>query len=342
MSDPCDGVRSAGAPGHFEWWYFDFPAGSGGLARIEWHAPLFNLRDGNCVLVLRCYERGAGPQPPLVRGARFPRGRATMDRERCDIRFPGGRIFEEKDRYRIAVDIPAFAADLSLTRELPAPEGPDGEILGSADGKETFCWCVPLPRARAEGSLTVDGRTIAVDGIGYHDHNWGNLQLGHRIRRWTWLHVPFEGLTLIFARIERRGGQAPVDRLVALDRRGRPVGSPPVDAVFGDERASACGQLRYPASLSLRFGGKPYRVCLETEEAFTVEEAPLGALGLPLLDRAYARAWYAGGRRFLPRALRRRAGRLLYLQAVAHADLAGAGSGLEGARGVLEVFHCEP
>jgi len=342
MKEPCDGVRSPGAPGHFEWWYFDFPAGADGLARIEWHAPLFNLRDGNGVLVLRCYERGEGPRSPLVRGARFPLSRVTMDRERCAIRFPGGSILEEEDRYRIAIDIPAFTADLSLARELPPPPRPDGAILNSGDGRETFSWCVPLPRARAGGALAIDGRTIPVDGIGYHDHNWGNLRLGRWIRRWTWLRVPFHDLTLIFARIDRRDGEPPLDRLVALDKQGQPVNGPPAEAVFGDERTSACGQLRYPASIDLRFGGNAYRVHLEAEEAFTVAEEPLGALGIPLLDNAWARAWYAGGRRFFPLALRRRAGRLLYLQAVTRARLTGPGSLAEETPGVLEVFHCEP
>jgi len=345
MNEPSDGVRSPGAAGHFEWWYFDFPVGEGGLARIEWHAPLFNLRDRSCVLVLRCSGLpGSGPgQPPLIRAARFPRTRVELGHERCDIRFPTGRIVEEPDGYRIEIADPVFSADLHLARELPPLASPDGEIFGSPDGKETLCWTVPLPRARAAGSLTVDGRTLAVEGSAYHDHNWGNLRFGRHLRRWTWLRVPFDSLTLIFARIERRGGDGPLDLLVALDRQGRPVGGPPPDVTFADERESPCGLIRFPAAISLGFGREPaFRVELETVDAVAVQEEPLGALGYRPLDNLYARLWYAAGRRLIPRPVRRRAGRLFYFLAAATARLDSGDGTVEEARGMLEVFHCDP
>jgi hypothetical protein len=44
----------------------------------------------------------------------------------------------------------------------------------------------PLPGARFDGSLRVDGRTIAVDGWrGVIGHNWG----AQHAERWIWLHA---------------------------------------------------------------------------------------------------------------------------------------------------------
>lgn len=346
MSEPCDGVRSPRGPGQYEWWYFDFPAGERGLAKIEWHAPLFNLQDRNCVLVLRYYDqRRNGPgrgSPPLVRGARFPRSRVGMDDDRCRISFPTGVIAEEDGGYRIRISEREFAADLRLARLLPPAARPDGEIVRTADGSETFCWSIPLPRARAAGTLTLDGREMAVDGPGYHDHNWGNLRIGQRLRRWIWLRVPFAGLTLIFARIELRGAAEPVHQLVALDREGRRIDDSSFRAELGEERLSACSRLRFPGSIMIGFGRDPeYRVRLEVSETHGVEEAPLGAFGPGWLNALYARLWYAAGIGLIPRLVRKRAGRLLYLQAGTAAELSIDGGGPERQPGVLEVFHCE-
>ena len=42
-----------------------------------------------------------------------------------------------------------------------------------------------MPAARFDGSLRVDGRTIAVDGWrGVIGHNWGS----QHAERWIWLH----------------------------------------------------------------------------------------------------------------------------------------------------------
>jgi len=33
-------------------------------------------------------------------------------------------------------------------------------------------WAVALPKAKVEGTLTIKGKQIKVQGVGYHDHNW--------------------------------------------------------------------------------------------------------------------------------------------------------------------------
>lgn len=346
MRESHDGVCSGRAPGQYEWWYFDFQVGERGLAKIEWHAPLFNLQDGNCVLALRHYDhQRAGPgqgSPPLVRAVGFPRSRVEMDTDRCRIRFPTGSIVEEAGSYRIRISEQEFAADLQLARLLPPVTGLARNIISTADGSEVFCWSIPLPRARATGTLTLDGHTRAVDGPAYHDHNWGNYRFGKRLHRWIWLRVHFADLTLIFARIEQRGAVEPAYQLVVLDSRGQRIDDPSFEVELEGERHSACSRLRFPGSIRIRFGRQPeYRFRIEVSEIHAVEEEPLGSLGTEWLNTLYARLWYAAGARRLPELVRKRAGRLLYLQAMTTAELSIDGGGPEKQQGVLEVFHCE-
>lgn len=49
----------------------------------------------------------------------------------------------------------------------------------------TINWLV-IPRLRAHGYITVDGRRYSVDGsLAYHDHNWGHFDWGHDFA-WEW------------------------------------------------------------------------------------------------------------------------------------------------------------
>lgn len=345
MSEVCDGVRSQGTAGQYEWWYFDFPAGEQGAARIEWHAPLFNLLDRNCVLVLRYYDH----QPfepgqtarPVVLGARFPRSRVKMDTGRCRISFPTGSIREEEQGYRIRIIERRFEADLELIRQLPPVNHPDGAIIRPGNGAESLCWAIPLPRARAAGTLTLDGVSLPVNGPGYHDHNWGNLDLGRRLRRWIWLRVPFEHLTLIMARLDLCPGEEPAHQVILLDREGQRIDAPPMEVELTGERVSRCGRLRFPGTINIRTGQSPVcRIRIEVDHSHTVEEEPLGRFGNGWVNSLYARLWYLGGHRVLPRRIRERLGRLLYLQAPVTAQLAMDNSHQEEQQGVFEVFHC--
>ena len=47
-----------------------------------------------------------------------------------------------------------------------------GKTTGWKIETSDTCWSVPLPKAIVEGKLEIQGQTINVNGVGYHDHNW--------------------------------------------------------------------------------------------------------------------------------------------------------------------------
>ena len=65
-----------------------------------------------------------------------------------------------------------------------------------------FGWCVPLPRADVEGTIKVDGETITVKGIGYHDHNWLSFNLVRVVEYWYWGRIYSDNFTIVFAFIK--------------------------------------------------------------------------------------------------------------------------------------------
>jgi hypothetical protein len=85
--------------------------------------------------------------------------------------------------YDVSFDFPETAADLHF---VGCTEGWKGQHP-SGDW-----WAVFLPRASVAGSITVGDTTLNVEGIGYHDHNWGVNQRACVNFGWFWgkFHTP--------------------------------------------------------------------------------------------------------------------------------------------------------
>ena len=64
-------------------------------------------------------------------------------------------------------------------------------------GSETpFGYVVPVVRGRMSGTVTMDGKTVALDGVGYHDHNWGHF----RDAVWDWGIVHVGSYSILYGR----------------------------------------------------------------------------------------------------------------------------------------------
>jgi predicted secreted hydrolase len=51
---------------------------------------------------------------------------------------------------------------------------------------QNFFWNVLQARNRIEGTITQDGQTRQVKGVGYADHNWGRKPLNEITHDWLW------------------------------------------------------------------------------------------------------------------------------------------------------------
>ena len=79
-----------------------------------------------------------------------------------------------------------LAADLVFRGVVPPWRPGAGKTYFSEDLKQYFAWLPAIPDGTVSGSLTYAGREHAVSGIGYHDHNWGNVGLNHVMDHWYW------------------------------------------------------------------------------------------------------------------------------------------------------------
>jgi hypothetical protein len=59
-----------------------------------------------------------------------------------------------------------------------------------------FGYVVPVVRGRMQGRVTIGGATFPIDGVGYHDHNWGHF----RDAVWDWGIVHAGAISVLYGR----------------------------------------------------------------------------------------------------------------------------------------------
>jgi hypothetical protein len=116
-------------------------------------------------------------------------------------------------RYHISLDLPAeppargrvtgdVYIDAAPGRALPplTIRGANGWLSG---------YVVPVMSGRLSGTLSIAGTNIALDGAGYHDHNWGFWN----DVSWRWGQVQHGDLSLVYGRIRPPADAADPQRI---------------------------------------------------------------------------------------------------------------------------------
>ncbi len=158
--------------------------------------------------------------------------------------------------YRVRAEQDGIGVDLTFHAEVP-PWMP-GRGRTSYTDREYFAWCVGAPRARVEGTVSVDGRAEQVSGRGYHDHNWGVGDMKRIISKWYWGRLYTDEISLVYAMVqttERYGSHWSQPIMVA---RGREVvlSEGEVEITEGPTVFSPVADRAYPSFLRLAVPGK--------------------------------------------------------------------------------------
>ena len=85
-----------------------------------------------------------------------------------------------------------------------------------------FAWLAAVPRGVLSGSLRYNGTRHDVQGSGYHDHNWGNIDTSYIFKNWWWMRAEAGPYTLITSilRMKNKYGGLRLPALILLDENG--------------------------------------------------------------------------------------------------------------------------
>ena len=195
-----DGLRAPTVPGTFEWWYFDAHLADGSTAVIVYATkPIINpnvpLMPNLSLTITR---------PDGTKTAQFalpPAGEFSASKERCEVRIGASWVrqsmLEGRWVYELHAETKDMAADLTF-RGLVPPWRPGAGKCFFGDMDHYFAWLPAIPHGTVSGTLRCDGQMHAVEGTGYHDHNWGNVALPRVMDHWYWGRAHVDGYTLIF------------------------------------------------------------------------------------------------------------------------------------------------
>jgi hypothetical protein len=181
-----DGARTDDSEGTYEWWYFD--------AHLEDGAKL--------VVTFMNKDDIADPRKPLSPLLRlnldladgrhfekivpYPASSWRAAKDHADVRLGDNRFTGDLHRYRLQATAEEISVDVTLTGEVPAWRPATGFMLFGADRSLEFAWLPSVPQGVAMVTYSIGAEQHSTTGVGYHDHNWGNVGLMKVVHDWYW------------------------------------------------------------------------------------------------------------------------------------------------------------
>lgn len=227
-----------------------------------------------------------------------------------DLVIGKSRVRLDGLRYRITLDLPRMApaspgaprsGAARVTGELtldavPGRSLPPLTIRGAQGWLSGYV--VPVMSGTLGGALDVGGQTIALDGTGYHDHNWGFWDGVS----WQWGQVHHDGLSFVYGRVRPPPDAADPERipgfLAALGPDG-PIGYA-LDVSIAETNDPASGR---PRRILVRGQGPSLHLSMDlaVEDEVVTRMAPGfigGSMDFLQLRARYRVAGRVGARRF--------------------------------------------
>jgi hypothetical protein len=180
-----DGMRTRGGPGSYEWWYFDSHLKDGSSLVINFFTKP-QLDPGGELAPYASLELNRPGQPPLRVEARVAPDAFSASSDWCDVWIGANSFRGDLKDYDIHFSHEGVTVDVKLTGEVPSWRPGTGHMFFGDDDQHLFAWVAAVPEGKVSVDLDVRGKKEHLHGVGYHDHNWGDVSMAKLINHWYW------------------------------------------------------------------------------------------------------------------------------------------------------------
>jgi hypothetical protein len=170
------------------------------------------------------------------------------------VRMGENRFAGDLHRYRIQATAEEISVDATLTGEVPPWRPSTGYMLFGADRPLEFAWLPAVPQGAVTVTYSIDGEQHETTGVGYHDHNWGNVGLMKVVHDWYWARGqagPYSVIASYITAAERYGYE-PIP-IFMLARDNVLVGDDPDKVTFEREGVYTDRKTGKPVAATTRY-----------------------------------------------------------------------------------------
>ncbi len=198
MHQLVNGSHFSEVDGYFEWWYFHFASADGFVANIVLHeTDIFGLRKSPYVSMSYQLPRR---EPQYLRMA-VSDGGITRSSEYLHLSEINRKISEDNTRILIHLIFPSGEIfDVVITKQ--AKPLILNECVLYQEGDKQSYWRLQVPFGRFNGDLKTDSGDYSVEGVIYHDHQWGNISIQDFVSDWVWGHFSSSKSSAVFFAIQ--------------------------------------------------------------------------------------------------------------------------------------------
>ena len=216
-----DGMRTWGGPGGYEWWYFDSHLSDGSSLVIVFYTKP-QLNPGGELAPFASLELNRPGEPPMRIEAHVSPGAFSASADRCDVRIGANRFRGDLHDYEIHFSHDDVTVDVKLTGRVPSWRPASGHMFFGDDDDHLFAWLAAVPQGDVSVDLDIRGEKEHLQGVGYHDHNWGDVSMAKLINHWYWGRARVGDYSIvsscIFAEQAYGGAEQPIFMLARAGR----------------------------------------------------------------------------------------------------------------------------
>jgi hypothetical protein len=107
-------------------------------------------------------------------------------KDSCDVRVADNWFRGNLHEYEIHVTHEDAAIDVQLTAQVHPWRKGAGRVYFGENDEHFFAWLAAVPQGSVSVQLNKGGGTERLSGVGYHDHNWGDVAMPRLMNHWYW------------------------------------------------------------------------------------------------------------------------------------------------------------